>query len=157
MKIVLLKDIKNTGKSGDILDLKDGYARFLIISKSAKEATPGAINEVKIKQNAKKHELEELKKKAQEIFNKINNQVINIKINAGISGKTHGSVTNAKISEALEKEFGINIGKNKISFENDGNIIKTSGIHSASVRLFPGIVASISINVLEINEIKNIL
>ena len=152
MKIVLLKDIKNLGKPGDILDLKDGYARYLINNKSAKKATPGAINEVKIKQKAKERELEELKKQAQKIFNKINNQVINIKIAAGISGKPHESVTNAKVSDALKKEFGVNIEKRKISFENSGNIIKTFGMHSAIVQLFHGITANISINILETNE-----
>lgn len=152
MKIVLLNDIKGTGKSGEILEVKDGYARYLINSKKAKEATAGVISEVKAKEESRKYKLEIEKKQAQQIFDRINNQTVTVKIAAGMSGKLHESITNAKISEILKKEFGVNIDKRKISFTNSGNIIKTFGMHSASVQLFPKITANIMINILEINE-----
>ena len=152
MKVVLLNDIKGTGKSGEILEVKNGYARYLITSNKAKEATTQVIKEIKAKEKSREREIAIAKEQAQQIFDKINNQTLNIKIAAGMSGKLHESITNAKISEALKKEFGVDIEKRKISFANSGNVIKTFGMHSASVQLFPKIVANIIINILEINE-----
>lgn len=152
MKVVLLNDIKGTGKSGEILEVKDGYARYLITSNKDKEATTQVIKEIKAKEKSREREIAIAKEQAQQIFDKINNQTLNIKIAAGMSGKLHESITNAKISEALKKEFGVDIEKRKISFANSGNVIKTFGMHSASVQLFPKIVANIIINILEINE-----
>lgn len=152
MKVVLLNDIKGTGKSGEILEVKDGYARYLITSEKAKEATAGVISEVKAKEESRKHKISTEKKQAQQIFDRINNQTVTVKIAAGMFGKLHESITNAKISDALEQEFGVKINRRKISFANSENVIKTFGMHSASVQLFPKITANIMINILEINE-----
>ena len=152
MKLVLLKDIKGTGKSGEVIEVKDGFARYLLNSKSAKEATFGALEEVKAKKKSKERELAIAKENAQKIFEKINNQTVTLKIAAGISGKIHESITNAKISDALKKEFDVDIDRRKIVLSGSEHVIKTFGMHSVNIQLFTGISAKVIVNVLGINE-----
>ena len=112
MKVVLLQDVKSIGKKDQIVNVSDGYARnFLFPRKLAKEATAGAVNDVKIKESAKAHHKQEEINAATEVKNKINDKIITLKAKAGKEGKLFGAVTSKDVAEKLEKEFGVKIDK----------------------------------------------
>ena len=151
MKVILLKDVKGTGRSGDVVEVKDGYARYLLNSNSAKKVTSGVRQEIKEKKKSKERKNALAKEQALEIFRQINEKVLNIGVDAGVSGKLHKSITNARISDELKKKFGIEVDKRKISLLDSEHVIKTFGSHSCSIQLFPNISANILVNVVETN------
>ena len=151
MQIVLLKDVPKLGTSGEILGVKDGYARHLISSGSAAIATQG---EIKNSQNkAQSEEYAEMldKQEAEKIFGIINNKTVTVLVHAGDNGKLHGSVTPDNVSDSVLNELSVEIPKSKIRINNKENRIHTFGMHDVSVRLFAGITADIHVNVLQAN------
>ena len=151
MKVVLLKDIKGTGKSGDVIEVKDGHARYLLNKKKKKKVTSGVMQEIKDKEMSKERENALAKEQALKIFAQINEKVLNIGVDAGVSGKLHKSITNTRIGDELKKQFGVEIDKRKISLLDSEHVIKTCGSHSCSIQLFPNISANILVNVVETN------
>ncbi len=145
MKVILIKDVKNVGKIGEIKEVSDGYARnYLIKNKLALEATEGNIKFVKsqIKSLEKKNERKfENAKELKETLEKIS---ITIKSKAGENGRLFGSITSDDISEALKKQHNIEIDKRIIEISEP---IKTVGTHVINVKLGMNITAKLSINV----------
>ena len=119
MKLILLEDVKSVGKKGDIVNKNDGYAlNYLIPKKLAVEATKANMNDLELKKKAeekrKKEELEEAKKIAEQL----NDKVVKVSVKAGENGKVFGSVTNKEIADALAKQTGMDIDKKKIQYSN---------------------------------------
>ncbi|MGI5888741.1 MAG: 50S ribosomal protein L9 [Oscillospiraceae bacterium] len=147
MKVVLLEDVKGAGKKDEVVTVSDGYARnYLLPRKLAREADAAAMNEVKSKEEARLHRIEEEKRRASETASKIGGKTITIHAKAGENGKLFGSVTSKEISEELKKEFGEDIPKNKIAAEGD---IKSYGEYKAKIKIYPEISAEIRIIVKE--------
>lgn len=147
MKVILLQDVKGTGKKGELKEVSDGYARnFLLPKNLAKKATAQAMSELKNAEESKAFKIEEDKKKANTEKAKIEGKSINIKAKAGQGGRLFGSVTAKEISAELKKQFGINIDKRKISLDID---IKAFGTYNAEVKLYTGIVAKVKVVVSE--------
>ena len=147
MKVVLLQDVKGTGKKDDIVNVSDGYARnFLLPRKLAKEASAGAISEIATKQKAKEHHKAEEKKAAQELAAKLEGQTVTIHAKAGESGRLFGSVTPKEVAEALKQVTGEEIPKNKITIDGD---IKTYGEYRAKIKVYPEVTATIGLKVTE--------
>ena len=137
MKVVLLQDVKSIGKKDQIVNVSDGYARnFLFPRKLAKEATTGAVNDVKIKESAKAHHKQEEINAATEIKNKINDQIITLKAKAGKEGKLFGAVTSKEIAEAVNN-FGVEIDKKQIIMESN---IKSLGKYTIEAKFYTGVV-----------------
>ncbi|MEE1056881.1 MAG: 50S ribosomal protein L9 [Acutalibacteraceae bacterium] len=147
MKVILLQDVKGTGKKGELKEVSDGYARnFLLPKNLAKKATAQAMSELKNAEESKAFKIEEDKKKANAEKAKLEGKSINIKAKAGQGGRLFGSVTAKEISAELKKQFGINIDKRKISIDVD---IKAFGTYNAEVKLYTGIVAKVKVVVSE--------
>lgn len=147
MKVILLQDVKGTGKKGELKEVSDGYARnFLLPKNLAKKATAQAMSELKNAEESKAFKIEEDKKKANTEKAKIEGKSINIKAKAGQGGRLFGSVTAKEISAELKKQFGINVDKRKISLDID---IKAFGTYNAEVKLYTGIVAKVKVVVSE--------
>lgn len=143
MKVVLLKDVPKQGKKGDVIEVSDGYARnFLIPRKLAMEATASILNDIKGKQEAKEFHKQKEKEEAQKIAKKINNISVTLKAKAGDNGKLFGSITSQAISDALKKEHNIKIDKRKI---NVGDGLKVTGESKVEVRVYPEIVAKLTV------------
>lgn len=145
MKVVLLKDVKGSGKAGDIIEAKDGFAQNFLIKKGlAKPADAQAVTENRLKKESEAfHRAEELKRN-KELRDKLNGKEITIQAKSGESGKFFGSITNKEIAEKLE-ELGFSIDKKKIIL--DGNI-KTTGVYTVSVRISAEQTAKIKVVVL---------
>lgn len=147
MKVILLQDVKGTGKKGELKEVSDGYARnFLLPKNLAKKATAQAMSELKNAEESKAFKIEEDKKKANSEKAKLEGKSINIKAKAGQGGRLFGSVTAKEISAELKKQFGINVDKRKISLDVD---IKAFGTYNAEVKLYTGIVAKVKVVVSE--------
>jgi len=148
MKVILLQDVKGSGKKGEMLNVSDGYARnFLLPKKFAKEADSSAINEFNNKNSAKQHHLEVEQKTAEDLGNILRNKDIIVKAKAGVKGKLFGSITSKEISEQIKVLFNIDINKKKITFDSD---IKSFGTFTAHIKLHSEVTTVINIVVKEL-------
>ena len=103
MKVILIKDVKGSGKAGTILDVADGYARNFLLAKGyAIEATAKNVNDLRGKKEAEQHRLDVAKAEAVELASKLEGKQIVIKAKAGQGGKLFGSVTSATISDLIK-------------------------------------------------------
>ena len=115
MKVILKADVKGSGKKGDIIEVSDGYARnFLLPRKLAVEANADNLNALRLKEKAKAAQIAAETAKAMENAKQLESIVVKISAKAGSNGKLFGSITSKEISEALSKQFGIEIEKQKI-------------------------------------------
>ena len=145
MKVVLIKDVKGSGKAGDIIEAKDGFAQnFLIKRGLAKPADTQAINENKSQKAAQEFHRQELLKANKELREKLDGTEITIQVKSGASGKFFGSVTNKEIADRL-LELGFDIDKKKIVLQSN---IKTSGVYPVTIRISAEETAKIKVNVM---------
>ena len=145
MKVVLLSDVKGTGKKGEIKEVADGYAKnFLIKTGKAKIASAGAISENKMKKSSSDYHKEMERQSAQELGKKMTDVSLVVKIKCGENGKTFGSITSKEISEALAK-LGYEIDKRKIELKEP---IKTIGSYQISIKLHPEVSTKINLSIV---------
>ncbi len=146
MKVVLLKDVKGSGKAGDIIEAKDGFARnFLIKNGLAKEADAQAVNDNKFKKDAEAFHKQEQLKKNKELRERLDGKEVEVLVKCGENGKFFGSVTNKEIADKLS-DMGFEIDKKKIVLSTN---IKATGIFNVSVRISAEETAKIVVIVKE--------
>ena len=132
MKVVLLKDVKGSGKAGDIIEAKDGYARnYLIKNGLAKEADAQALNDSKTKKEAEAFHRKEQLAANKALKEKLDGKEITVTAKSGEGGKFFGAITNKEIAEKL-LELGFDVDKKKIVL--DANI-KTCGNYKVAIRI----------------------
>lgn len=142
MKIVLLKDVKGTGKAGDIVEAKDGYAKnFLIKNGLAKIADAQALNDNKNQKEAQAFHRSEQLKANKELREKIDGIEISLVAKSGENGKFFGAITNKEIGEKLN-ELGFDIDKKKIILTSN---IKATGRYTVSVKISAEETAKITV------------
>ena len=145
MKVILLEDVRGSGKSGDVVNVSDGYARNMLIPrKLAVEATPQNIKQLEKKKEAIAKKFAEDKAAALEMKKKLEEVTIEVKTRAGQNGKVFGSVTSADIAEALKAQ-GFDIDKKKIQLDSP---IKATGTTDVNVKLFTEVAGKIKVNVV---------
>ncbi len=144
MKVVLLKDVKGSGKAGDIIEAKDGYANnFLIKNGYAKPADAQALAESNSKKQAQAFHRQEELKANRELREKLDGSKVTLEVKSGESGKFFGSVTNKEIAQKLY-ELGFDIDKKKILLASN---IKTPGTYEITVKISPEESAKIFVEV----------
>ncbi len=145
MKVILLADVKGSGKKDDIIEVSDGYARnFLFKKKLAIEATSTQVNSVTNKKKAEEfHKAEEIKK-VKELAKELGGKEVVCSVKCGENGKVFGSVTSKEISEKL-KDLGFDIDKKKIILKD---AIKNTGTYTAEIKFMPDISAKITVTVV---------
>ena len=147
MKVVLLADVKGSGKKGELVNVSDGYARnFLFPKKLAKEANAQALNELKNAEESKAFKIKQETEAAQASADKINGKSVSILAKAGQGGKLFGSVTATEIAEAIKKQYGVDVDKRKIDTKGD---MKAFGTYECEVKLYSGITATVKAVVTE--------
>ncbi len=145
MKVILLQDIKGTGKKDQILEISDGYARnYLLPRKLAKEATSEAVNALERSRGADKHREEVRRQEAETRARELKGKVIQLEVKGGENGKLYGSITNDQIASALKAQHGIEIDKRKLEQEEP---IRTAGQSFVTLKLYPGISTRMIVNV----------
>lgn len=145
MKIILLEDVKSVGKKGDLVEIKEGYARnFIIPRKLGVEATDANKNTLKLqKQNEEKIAKEQLEA-AEALAADIGQMTVRMEIKGGEGGKTFGSVSSKEIAKAVADQYGKEIDKKKIQIDET---IKAAGMHELTVKLHPKVTAKLKVHV----------
>ena len=145
MKVILLCDVKGQGKKDQIINVSDGYARnFLFPQKKAVPADAKATNELRGKEEAKQYRIEEDRKAAKALADKISGVEIRIKMEHGQDGRLYGSVTAKDIAEELKKILGTDIDKRKINIKEP---IKAYGSYDIEIKLLQDITAKFIVKV----------
>lgn len=146
MKVILLKDVKKLGKTGQVVEVADGYARNYILPRGlGKEATEGSLADLQHKKKIAEKKKQQEVQNAQNLKDKLEKDGIEIKVKAGEGGRLFGSVTSTDIANALKKN-GYKVDKRKIDLKDN---IKELGTHQVSVKLHQGVVAIIKVKVTE--------
>jgi large subunit ribosomal protein L9 len=147
MKVILLQDVKGSGKKGELVEVSEGYGRnFLLPRKLAREANAQAMNELRNHEESIRYKEETERKNAQTAADKINGKSVKLFAKAGKGGRLFGSVTAKEIAEELKKTYGVNVDKRKIVLDAD---IKAFGTYNCEVKLYTGISAKISAVIAE--------
>ncbi len=146
MKVLLIKDVKNLGKAGEVKEVKDGYGKNFLIGKGfAKHATPEVIEahkrEEAQKAEAEANEIATLK----ELAVKLDKLKIDIHKKLGDTGHLYGAVTKDEVAKALEEQHSIEIDKKHIDTKST---IKTIGQHDLDLKLGHGIHATLHVEVI---------
>jgi large subunit ribosomal protein L9 len=145
MKVILKEPVKGLGEKDDVVEVKDGYARNYLLPRGlAVEANAVNMELVRSRKKAEESRAQKEREEAEKVCQKLNGITLEIKAKAGESGKLFGSVTSMEIAEALNKSYGLNIDKKKISLSEP---IKSLGETTAEVKLYPGVSAQLKINV----------
>ncbi len=145
MKVLLLQDVKGTGKKGEIVVVNDGFAKNFLIKKNlAKVADAAAISETASKEASRLHNIELQRQAAVELANRLNGANIQISAKVGEEGRMFGAVTSKEIAEQL-KQQGYDVDKKQILISEN---IKTLGNFQVEVKLFTGITAKFNLNVV---------
>jgi large subunit ribosomal protein L9 len=144
MKVILIEEMRGLGTRGDVVSVKDGYARnYLIPKKIAREATPGNLKS--IEQERKKWGLlaQQEKEVAQKAADSVKGVKITVTKRVGEHGQLFGSVTANEIADALHAK-GIEVDKRRIELAHP---IKTIGTHDVEVKLHKDVAAHIQVEV----------
>lgn len=145
MKVILIKDVKGSGKAGTTLEVADGYARNFLLPKGyAIEATAKNINDLNGKKAAQQHKLDTAKASAEAAAAALNGKSVTVKAKAGQGGKLFGSVTTNVICDLIKSQFGIELDKKKLVLKND---IKTYGDHDVEIKMTQGVSAKMTVKV----------
>ena len=147
MKVILLQDVNVKGKKGQMLEVSDGYARnFMLPKKIAIEATPDAINTMRMNDKAAAEKAAKERAEAMEISKKLRELTVTVTAKGGGAGKLFGSVTNQEIADALKAATGITLDKRKIVIADP---IKNVGTYTVTCKLGYEISAPLTVKIQE--------
>jgi large subunit ribosomal protein L9 len=147
MQIILMEKVVNLGGLGDVVKVKDGYARnFLIPQGKAKRATEANLKEFESRRTELEKKANEQLQGAQERAEKLEGQKVDIAAKAGVDGRLFGSVTNADIAEHLKKTIGIEVKKAEIRMPQGP--LKHTGEFPLTIQLHSDVLANITVHVV---------
>ncbi len=137
MIVILLKDLKGSGKAGDVVKVSDGYARNMLIPKGiAREATEGNVRSLEKQKAIVAQKEEENRAKAMELAEQINALTVQIVTKGGEGGRLFGSITSKDIADALKEQHQIEVDKKKIVLDSP---IKVTGETDVQIKVYPEI------------------
>jgi large subunit ribosomal protein L9 len=146
MQIILLEKVINLGNLGDVVKVKDGYARnFLIPQKKAKRATPAAMAEFEARRAELEKAAAEKLAAAQAVADKLNGAAVSVARKSAMDGRLFGSVGNADIAEAL-KAAGFDVDKSAVRLPEGP--LKMIGEFPVEVALHTDVLATVTVNVV---------
>ena len=147
MKVILLKDVKGTGKKGEVKEVSDGYARnFLLPKKMAKVADNQAVKELKEQNKSAEIKAQKEYEEAVELGDKMKEMNIEIYSKAGEGGRLFGSITAKEIAEQKKKKKGIAVDKRKILLNEP---IRVLGSRFVEIKIHQKVVTKIRVDVKE--------
>lgn len=147
MKVILVKDVKGSGKAGDTLNVAEGYARnFLLKNGLAVEASAKNLNELAGKKASEQHKLDVEKAENEKIAAALEGKDVTITAKAGQGGKLFGAVKTSAVVEAIAKQHSIKIDKKKIVMNSE---IKSFGDFEATIKMSQGISCKLTVRVVE--------
>lgn len=139
MKVIFIKDLKKQGKKGEIKEVKDGYAKFLINEGYAIKETKESLNSLKRENDKKQKEDERLREEAKKLKKEIEKEKISFTVKTGEHDKVFGSISVKQIKEKLDK---YKLDKKQIIIKNP---IASLGFHEIQINLYKDISATLKI------------
>lgn len=147
MKVILLKDVKGTGKKGELKEVSDGYARnFLIKKKFAVEANNTNVKELDEKQKSKERKAQIEYEEAVLLGKQMGDVNIVIEAKAGEGGRLFGSITSKEIAEQLKKQKNIDVDKRKITLDEP---IRSLGSRFVEIKIHSKVTTKIRVDIRE--------
>ena len=148
MKVILLQDVRGKGKRGQLVEVSDGYARnYMLPRKLAMEATPDAINTMRMNDKATQERQAKERAEAVALSKKMKEITLTVTAKGGGAGRLFGSVTNQEIADALSAA-GISLDKRKIILDEP---IKTVGVYTVRCKLGYEITGELRVKIEEKN------
>ncbi len=146
MKVILAADVETLGKKGDVVVVKDGYARNFLVPKGlALTATKGSLRQAEQMRRAREEAEAKVREAAQGRVAALEASPVYISARAGEGGKLFGSVTNSDIARALDEQLGQQIDRHDVRLDEP---IRSLGTHSVTIHLHEGVTASVAVEVL---------
>lgn len=150
MKVILKESVTGLGKTGDVVDVADGYARnFLVPKNKAVVATKGTLKEWDLRRATLVKKEAQNRTEAEALAASLKDKVVTIEAKAGEEGKLYGSVTAKEIAAAIETQLKTEVDKKKIELEHG---IKEMGDHPVTVKLYPGVETTVVVKVVGSKE-----
>ena len=147
MKVILVKDVKGSGKAGDTLNVAEGYARnFMLKNGLAVEASAKNLNELAGKKASEQHKLDVEKAENEKIAAALEGKDVTITAKAGQGGKLFGAVKTSAVAEAIAKQHSVKIDKKKIVMNSE---IKSFGDFEATIKMSQGVSCKLTVKVVE--------
>ena len=146
MDIILLQDVKNVGKKGQTVTVKDGYGRNLISKKQAAEANAKTMNDMKLQAKHEAKVAEEKLQDAQALKDKLAGLSVKVSVKVGKDGRVFGSVSSKEIAEACKTQLNLDVDKKKLVLPEP---IKEVGTTVVPLKLHPQVTASLTVVVSE--------
>lgn len=146
MKVILLKDIKGSGKKGDVIEASDGYARnFLLPKNLAKEANASNVHALNLQKEAERRKKVAETEAAQKLADELKGKVVKISAKAGANGRLFGAITSKEIAAQIKSQFKVEIDKKKVNTET----IRQLGSYEIELKLYPEISTKIVVSISE--------
>ena len=147
MIVILNRDVKGTGKAGEVVKVSDGYARNMLLPKGfATEATDGNIRNLEKQKKLQAQKKAEDKEAAEKLAADLENVKVVIKTMSGEGGRLFGSITSKDIAEAAKEQTGITLDKKKIQIASP---IKNIGKFTVDIKLYPEVVGKLSVEITD--------
>jgi large subunit ribosomal protein L9 len=143
VKVILKEDVDNLGRAGDIKRVADGYARnYLIPQGMAVRATAGAMKDFEHRQKVQARKHERMKKRAETLAQRLTSHTLTFEVKTGETGQLYGSITNADIAEALERELDVEIDRRDIALSEP---LRQVGEHFVPIHLMDEVEPQIQV------------
>lgn len=146
MKVIFIEDVKGKGKKGEVKEIADGYAKFLLSNKKVLEANKANMAALKGQQKRKEKDRQEELEQAKQLEKKLANIEIKILVKAGEGGRLFGSVSSKQIAEELRKQHDIKVDKKKIDLPQG---IQSLGYTNVKIKLHNEVQGTIKVHVVE--------
>lgn len=145
MEVILLEDVKDLGKKGEIVKINEGYARnFILPKKLGVEATSKNLNDLKLQKKKEEKLAKEQLDEANALKAKLEEKEIRMSIKLGEGGKSFGSITGKEIAAELKSQRQLEVDKKKINLPD---AIKTPGNYNVEIKLHKDVKATIKVEV----------
>jgi len=143
VRVILKAEVRGLGRTGEIKDVADGYARNYLLPKGlAIEATGGELKQLAQERQSEKTKKDRAHQDAEELAKRLDDVTLVFKLKAGEQGKTFGSVTAKEVADALKKETKADIDKTKILLHEP---LRSLGVHRVEVRLLSDVRANVTV------------
>ena len=146
MKVIFIADVKGKGKKGEVKEIKDGYANFLITNNKALPANNANMKALEGKQKRKEKDRQKEIEEAKMLVKELKDKEIKIPVKAGEGGRLFGSVSSKQIVEELKKQHGLKIEKKKILLPH---AIQALGYTNVKVKLHSTVEGTIKVHLVE--------
>ena len=142
MKVILLQDVKNVGKKGDVVNSSDGYARnYLFPRKLAEEATDSNLHVLNAKKETERRKKLAEIEAAQKLAEELKGKEIKIETKSGDNGKLFGAITSKDVAELIKKQYKIEVDKKKVVMDT----IKLAGTYEVEIKLYPEVPTKMTV------------